>query len=168
MSGPLGVTHLLVFSQPAATTTTLALPTVPVASTSAAGKKPKPNQSTLAEQAEKSLIEGTTTLNLRLIRLPRGPTLSFKVLRYSLASDVQRMARRPRGVGREFAEGPMLILSGFGGEDKQLKLMTTVFQNLFPAIHVQTVSSLLNIFLISRRTDLNFEFNRCHFPQLDE
>lgn len=32
-----------------------------------------------------------------------------------------------------------LILSGFGGEDKQLKLMTTVFQNLFPPIHVQTV-----------------------------
>ena len=86
-------------------------------------------------------------------------------MRYSLASDVLRMARRPRAVGREFAEAPLvtpfllfssltvtleltlkhptarqLILSGFGGEDKQLKLMTTVFQNLFPPIHVQTVS----------------------------
>lgn len=108
------------------------------------------------------MLEGTTTLNMRLIRLPRGPTLGFKVLRYSLASDVLRMARRPRSIGREFAEGPLvsplppsllppssllpltlrprqLILSGFGGEDKQLKLMTTIFQNLFPPIHVQTM-----------------------------
>lgn len=35
-----------------------------------------------------------------------------------------------------------LILSGFGGENKELGLMRTVFQNLFPAIHVQTVSLL--------------------------
>ncbi|KWU42046.1 Brix-domain-containing protein, partial [Rhodotorula sp. JG-1b] len=102
-------------------------------------------------RAERSLVEGTTTVNLRLIRLPRGPTLSFKVLRYSLASDVLRMARRPRAVGREFAEAPLLILSGFGGEDKQLKLMTTVFQNLFPPIHVQTMalSSARRVVLLS-------------------
>lgn len=50
-------------------------------------------------------------MNLRLIRLPRGPTLSFKVLRYSLASDVLRMARRPRSTGREFAEGPMVSIA---------------------------------------------------------
>merc|ERR1719487_572115 len=122
MSGPLGVTHLAVFSQPP---TTNAL--IPAETTTAA----KPNE-TAEQRAERSLVEGTTTVNLRLIRLPRGPTLSFKVLRYSLASDVLRMARRPRAVGREFAEAPLLILSGFGGEDKQLKLMTTVFQNLFP------------------------------------
>lgn len=95
MSGPLGVTHLAVFSQPP---TTNALP----AETTA-----KPNE-TAEQRAERSLVEGTTTVNLRLIRLPRGPTLSFKVLRYSLASDVLRMARRPRAVGREFAEAPLV------------------------------------------------------------
>lgn len=128
MSGPLGVTHLLVVSQPP----TSSIPD-PAAETAARVGE------TAEERAERSLLEGTTTVNLRLIRLPRGPTLNFKVLRYSLAADVLRMARRPRAVGREFAEAPLLILSGFGGEDKQLKLMTTVFQNLFPPIHVQTV-----------------------------
>jgi hypothetical protein len=152
MSGPLGVTHLAVFSQPPTSNATIPSETIA--------------NETAEQRAERSLVEGTTTVNLRLIRLPRGPTLSFKVLRYSLASDVLRMARRPRAVGREFAEAPLvtpflhfssltvtleltlkhptarqLILSGFGGEDKQLKLMTTVFQNLFPPIHVQTVSS---------------------------
>ena len=44
-----------------------------------------------------------------------------------------------------------LILSGFGGENKELGLMRTVFQNLFPAIHVQTVS---------------FDLQAVHFPTL--
>ncbi|BGP58708.1 rRNA-binding ribosome biosynthesis protein [Rhodotorula sphaerocarpa] len=137
MSGPLGVTHLAVFSQPANQNA--------VPETAAMARKPN---ETAEEKAERSLVEGTTTVNLRLIRLPRGPTLSFKVLRYSLASDVLRMARRPRAVGREFAEAPLLILSGFGGEDKQLKLMTTVFQNLFPPIHM-ALSSARRVVLLS-------------------
>lgn len=107
MSGPLGVTHLLVFSQPPSTTVIPISSTTPIASTSTS-KTPKSAKEHLEDQAEKSLLEGTTTLNLRLIRLPRGPTLSFKVLRYSLASDVLRMARRPRSVGREFAESPLV------------------------------------------------------------
>ncbi|GAA6052541.1 hypothetical protein JCM3770_003233, partial [Rhodotorula araucariae] len=141
MSGPLGVTHLLVFSQPP--TSAIPIPGAPE-TTAREGE-------TAEDRAERSLLEGTTTVNLRLIRLPRGPTLGFKVLRYSLAADVLRMARRPRAVGREFAEAPLLILSGFGGEDKQLKLMTTVFQNLFPPIHVQTMalSSARRVVLLS-------------------
>lgn len=48
---------------------------------------------------------------------------------------------------------PQLILSGFGGEDKQLKLMTTVFQNLFPPIHVQTVSGSVLPRFVMRATN---------------
>lgn len=102
MSGPLGVTHLAVFSQPP---TNNAIPSTPSATAAAV---PRKENETAEERAERSLVEGTTTVNLRLIRLPRGPTLSFKVLRYSLASDVLRMARRPRAVGREFAEAPLV------------------------------------------------------------
>ncbi|GAA5833397.1 hypothetical protein JCM11251_003482 [Rhodosporidiobolus azoricus] len=144
MSGPLGVTHLMVFSQPSSQSALSSLDPSSSATTAKAGE-------TGEERAERTLLEGTTTVNLRLIRLPRGPTLNFKVLRYSLAQDVLRMARRPRAVGREFAEAPLLILSGFGGEDKQLKLMTTVFQNLFPPIHVQTMalSSARRVVLLS-------------------
>ncbi|GAA5858089.1 hypothetical protein JCM8547_005648 [Rhodosporidiobolus lusitaniae] len=150
MSGPLNVTHLLVFSQPSSDVQIPTGSTAPSQSTSSTFF-PSTNANETEDRAEKSLIEGTTTVNLRLIRLPRGPTLSFKVLRYSLAMDVLRMARRPRAVGREFAEAPLLILSGFGGEDKQLKLMTTVFQNLFPPIHVQTMalSSARRVVLLS-------------------
>ncbi|KAK4699642.1 ribosome biogenesis protein SSF1/2, partial [Phenoliferia sp. Uapishka_3] len=142
MSGPLGVTHLLVFSQPVQP----GLLPEPSTSTSSSSKKPLSGSNIQQEEDPEK-----TTVNLRLIRLPRGPTLSFKVLRYSLASDVLRMARRPRSIGREFAEGPLLILSGFGGENKELGLMKTVFQNLFPAIHVQTMplSSARRVVLLS-------------------
>lgn len=107
MSGPLGVTHLLVFSQPPSNTA-FPTPIAPVVLPSKKGKKVQSAKEEAEDRAERSLLEGTTTLNLRLIRLPRGPTLGFKVLRYSLASDVLRMARRPRSVGREFAEGPLV------------------------------------------------------------
>lgn len=106
MSGPLGVTHLVVFSQPSASSVTLP---------KSASAEKDDVEGTAADRAEKSLIDGTTTLNLRLIRLPRGPTLSFKVLRYSLAQDVLRAARRPRAVGREFAEGPLVSAANLQG-----------------------------------------------------
>lgn len=112
MSGPLGVTHLAVFSQPANQNA--------VPETAAMARKPN---ETAEEKAERSLVEGTTTVNLRLIRLPRGPTLSFKVLRYSLASDVLRMARRPRAVGREFAEAP-LVSEQRGLSSESIRVLT--------------------------------------------
>jgi hypothetical protein len=74
MSGPLGVTHLVVFSQPEAAT----------ASSSAEA-------------------EGEAYVNLRISRLPRGPTLTFRVLRYSLARDILAASRRPKSPGKEFA-----------------------------------------------------------------
>lgn len=123
MSGPLGVTHLLVFSQPPASSALIPLAQAaePV-ETTAAGKKNAKAQA--EERAEKSLSEGTTTLNLRLIRLPRGPTLGFKVLRYSLASDILRMARRPRSIGREFAEGPLVSFIEIGMFHLDLPILT--------------------------------------------
>lgn len=67
MAGPLGVTHLLLFSR----------------------------------------SESGNT-NLRIALAPRGPTLNFRVEQYSLAKDVQRAQRHPRGAGREFQAPPLV------------------------------------------------------------
>ncbi|GAA94024.1 uncharacterized protein L969DRAFT_92956 [Mixia osmundae IAM 14324] len=111
MSGPLGVSHLIVLSQ----------------------------KLDDLDMPETALAGSIANVNLRLSRLPRGPTLSFKVLRYALIRDVLNMSRRPRSPGAEYATEPMLILNNFGGEDKHLQLMTTMFQNLFPPIQVHTM-----------------------------
>ncbi|KJZ72234.1 hypothetical protein HIM_08376 [Hirsutella minnesotensis 3608] len=66
MCGPLGVTHLMLFSR---------------------------SQS------------GNT--NLRVAATPRGPTMHFRVEKYSLCKDVQKVQKHPRGGGNEFLTPPL-------------------------------------------------------------
>lgn len=67
MAGPLGVTHLLLFSR----------------------------------------SESGNT-NLRLAVTPRGPTFHFRVDKYSLAKDVRRAQRHPKGGGKEYLTPPLV------------------------------------------------------------
>ncbi|EDO34519.1 predicted protein, partial [Nematostella vectensis] len=76
---------------------------------------------------------------LRLARLPRGPTLTFKVSQYSLAKDVISLLRRPKTIGSQFKRPPLLVLNGFTTDTLPMKLMTTMFQNIFPSINIHKV-----------------------------
>lgn len=67
MAGPLGVTHLMLFSR----------------------------------------SESGNT-NLRMALAPRGPTLNFRVEKYSLCKDVQRAQRHPKGGGKEYITPPLV------------------------------------------------------------
>ena len=67
MCGPLGVTHLMLFSR----------------------------------------SESGNT-NFRVALAPRGPTLNFRVEKYSLAKDVQRAQRHPKGGGKEYNTPPLV------------------------------------------------------------
>ncbi|KAJ1932721.1 rRNA-binding ribosome biosynthesis protein, partial [Linderina macrospora] len=75
--------------------------------------------------------------NMRVGRIPRGPTLSFRVNKYSLAKDCLRLQKLPRTSGTEYKSSPLVILNNFAGESKgkEFKLMTAMLQNLFPAIN---------------------------------
>lgn len=48
---------------------------------------------------------------MRIVRLSAGPTLSFRVERYSLMKDVLRSSRRARGIGMEYRSPPLVGLS---------------------------------------------------------
>ncbi|KAF9162987.1 hypothetical protein BGX21_010433 [Mortierella sp. AD011] len=76
--------------------------------------------------------------NLRISRVPRGPTLSFQVKTYSLAKDIAAMQKAPKSPGLEFHVAPLLVLNNFG-DSNEMKLMSTVFQNMFPPINIQTM-----------------------------
>ncbi|KAF9927087.1 hypothetical protein FBU30_003511 [Linnemannia zychae] len=76
--------------------------------------------------------------NLRIARVPRGPTLSFQVKTYSLAKDIIAMQKSPKSPGLEFHVAPLLVLNNFG-DSNEMKLMSTVFQNMFPPINIQTM-----------------------------
>ncbi|KAI4285686.1 MAG: hypothetical protein L6R35_004602 [Caloplaca aegaea] len=122
MAGPLGVSHLLVFSR-----------------------------------------SSTGNTNLRLALLPRGPTLHFRIEKYSLCKDVQKALRHPKGGEKEYLSPPLLVMNNFmspnvenankSGVPKHLEtLATTIFQSLFPPISPQStsLSSIRRVLLLNR------------------
>ncbi|CAD6891945.1 unnamed protein product [Tilletia controversa] len=82
---------------------------------------------------------GGGNINLRIMRAPRGPTVTFRINKFALASDLARARRRPHSLGSEFQTPPLLVLNNFTSDQKHVKVLVTVFQNLFPAIQVHNV-----------------------------
>ena len=120
MGGPLGVSHLLLFSR-----------------------------------------SNSGNTNLRVALAPRGPTLHFRVEKYSLCKDVTKAQKHPRGRGKEYHTPPLLVMNNMKTQQdastdpirKQLEdLTTTIFQNMFPQISPQTtpLSSIRRIMLVNR------------------
>ncbi|XP_070703580.1 suppressor of SWI4 1 homolog [Pempheris klunzingeri] len=81
-----------------------------------------------------------SSINMRLARLPKGPMLNFKVLKYSLVKDVVSSLKKHRMHDQQFTHHPLLILNNFGSDGMHIKLMATMFQNMFPSINVHKVS----------------------------
>jgi len=93
---------------------------------------------------------------MKLMRLPRGPTLHFKVEDFSLVNDVLSVMKKKYNHKKQYLHQPLLILNGFNTKvaatagdsniphiEPHLKLLTTTLQNMFPSINVTKVS--LNI-----------------------
>ncbi|KAJ1649100.1 rRNA-binding ribosome biosynthesis protein [Dispira simplex] len=92
-------------------------------------------------------------VNMRLARLPRGPTLTFRVHTYSLIKDVLKLSKHAHPPGAEYQTSPLVILNNFAGQDNHLRLMASTFQNMFPPIRVQ------NMKLSQARRVVLFNFN---------
>ncbi|KAK0520907.1 rRNA-binding ribosome biosynthesis protein [Tilletia horrida] len=82
---------------------------------------------------------GGGNINLRIMRAPRGPTVTFRINKFALSADLARARRRPHSVGSEFQTPPLLVLNNFTSDQKHVKVLVTVFQNLFPAIQVHNM-----------------------------
>lgn len=101
------------------------------------------------------LSKKDSTPYLRVGRTPQGPTLTFKIHEYSLIADVVKSQSRPRSHKDLFDNPPLIVLSGFGTGEQHLKLTTIMFQNMFPAIDINTVklSSCQRIVLLNYNKD---------------
>ncbi|CAL9064793.1 peter Pan-like protein [Musa acuminata AAA Group] len=89
--------------------------------------------------------------HLRVARTPQGPTITFEIQEYALAADIARSQARPSCPKELFSNSPLIVLSGFGSGGQHLKLTTIMFQNIFPAIDINTVklSSCRRIVLLN-------------------
>ncbi|XP_026181754.1 suppressor of SWI4 1 homolog [Mastacembelus armatus] len=82
----------------------------------------------------------SSSISMRLARLPKGPMLHFRVLKYSLIKDVVSSLKKHRMHEQQFTHHPLLVLNNFGCDGMHIKLMATMFQNMFPSINVHKVS----------------------------
>uniref|UniRef100_A0A663NDT5 Suppressor of SWI4 1 homolog n=1 Tax=Athene cunicularia TaxID=194338 RepID=A0A663NDT5_ATHCN len=99
--------------------------------------------------------KSTSSINFKLFRLPGGPTLTFKVMQYSLIKDVVSSLKRHRMHEQQFTHHPLLVLSNFGLQQIHIKLMASMFQNMFPSINVHRVNlnSIKRCLLITYNTE---------------
>uniref|UniRef100_A0AAX7VXA2 Brix domain-containing protein n=1 Tax=Astatotilapia calliptera TaxID=8154 RepID=A0AAX7VXA2_ASTCA len=81
-----------------------------------------------------------TSINMRVARLPKGPMLHFQVTKYCLIKDVVSSLKKHRMHEEQFKYHPLLILNNFGQDGMHIKLMATMFQNMFPSINVHKIS----------------------------
>ncbi|KAJ1172560.1 hypothetical protein NDU88_004405 [Pleurodeles waltl] len=95
----------------------------------------------------------STGVNFKAARLPRGPTLTFRVTQYSLVKDVVSSLKRHRMHEQQFTHPPLLILNNFSLPGMHIKLMATVFQHMFPSINVHKV----NLNTIKRCVLMNYD-----------
>ncbi|XP_065917105.1 suppressor of SWI4 1 homolog [Dysidea avara] len=85
------------------------------------------------------LSRSEISANLRICRLPRGPTITFRILSFSLCRDVVSSLRHAMTTPQLFTHPPLLVLNNFNTEVSSMKLMVTVLQNMFPSINVQKI-----------------------------
>lgn len=88
------------------------------------------------------LTKTEISTNMKVARVPKGPTLTFKVKSYSLAKDILSSLKKQSMNPIIFNHPPLLVMNNFSGQELHLKLMTTMFQNMFPSISVNQVRVL--------------------------
>ena len=64
--------------------------------------------------------------------------------KYCLARDVLSSQKKPNINPKDFKEHPLLVMNNFTGDGMHIKLMATMFQNMFPSINVNKVSVQLS------------------------
>lgn len=102
------------------------------------------------------IVMFTTTskaVYLRLIRLPRGPTLTYRIRGFTNARMVRASLRRPMLYDSLFRKQPLMIMNGFTHDkttcngtgsskhsDLELKLQASMWRNLFPAFDMESIN----------------------------
>jgi len=97
IAGPLGVSHLLIFTQ------------------------------------------SDIGTNLRIVRCPQGPTMTFRVKAYSLSKDIINFQKRPEDAQSGLRNSPLVVLNNFGDDEESGQLVSAMLQNMFPPLSVKTI-----------------------------
>jgi ribosome biogenesis protein SSF1/2 len=88
-----------------------------------------------------AVSQNASKITLRICRSPSGPTLSFRVKRFTLGRQIRSVQRRPYDSIKAYDSPPIVVTNNFGdvSAPPHVKLMRITFQNMFPPINVSTV-----------------------------
>lgn len=90
------------------------------------------------------LVVFTKTLKacyMRVCRLPKGPTLTYKIMDYTLARDVRSSLKKPLLYSGLFQLAPLIVMNAFsGGDSLEVKLMASMWRNVFPSIDINNAN----------------------------
>jgi ribosome biogenesis protein SSF1/2 len=88
------------------------------------------------------LSQGKRSPNLKVVRLPLGPTLTFRVTAYALGRQIRAAQKHYFDPSVALLNPPLVVLNNFegvAGERRHLALTSLTFQSMFPAINVRQV-----------------------------
>ena len=86
------------------------------------------------------IVVSTTTPGtnyLRVAKVPQGPTLTYRIEKFSLMKDVHNAQQRPHSPGLEYNFAPLVVMNGFSSQSAHMKLVTSMWQSVFPSINIQ-------------------------------
>ncbi len=88
-----------------------------------------------------ALNQNAGRVSMRIGRTPGGPTLTFRVKRFTLGKHVRKIQRHSYDNVKMYDSPPVVVTNNFGDvtAPPHVKLMRITFQNMFPAINVSTV-----------------------------
>ncbi|CAD7699962.1 unnamed protein product [Ostreobium quekettii] len=92
-------------------------------------------------------------VNLKIAKVPQGPTISYRILKYSLMHDVLAAQAFPKFSQSMLSKPPLVVMTNFGQQEHH-KLATTMFQNMFPPLNLATMK------LSSCKRVLLLDYNR--------
>nr|CCC89743.1 putative peter pan protein [Trypanosoma congolense IL3000] len=84
--------------------------------------------------------------SLRIMRFANGPTLSFRVLSFTLRDEIVSQLRRPVNLDRAVWDvAPIVVLNNFTHPDARCRpevpLLETTFKGMFPTVNIQLVKN---------------------------
>ncbi|CAJ0585255.1 unnamed protein product, partial [Mesorhabditis spiculigera] len=88
-----------------------------------------------------TFTRGEKHLNLRIMRTPQGPTLTFRVQAYTLKQHLLSKQKKQMWCEQLFLNSPLVVMNGFKSDEskRHLQLVQTMFQSMFPALNVDTI-----------------------------
>ena len=113
---------------------------------------------------------------LHLAKMPKGPTVTFAIKKYSLASDIFNNVEKDKiPLIKNYGNIPLLIMSGFNNNNipeeyvDPIKIISMLFQSFFPPVNLGEVQikKFKRVVLINLKLDSENEKPEIEFRHYD-